>query len=108
MAGGRASPRPGALEARDVLEVLELTTANQARPPVATGERGARRLARAACCAWRDRAPSARAVADAERTTPIDAIHAASHGTRCARRVSTAPLREAGVRVGRTRVGRLR
>lgn len=56
--------------------------------------------------AWLKRAPSARAVADAELTEQITEVHAWSRGTYGAPRVH-AELVERGVRVGHNRVARL-
>jgi putative transposase len=56
--------------------------------------------------AWRQRAPSARATADAALAGRIGDIHAGSHGTYGAPRIH-AELREDGVRVGAKRVARL-
>jgi putative transposase len=56
--------------------------------------------------AWRHRAPSARARADAVLRERIQTVHAASHATYGAPRVH-AELKAAGVAVGRKRVARL-
>jgi putative transposase len=56
--------------------------------------------------AWERRAPSARAVADAELTNRIQAMHARSRESYGVRRIHL-DLRDEGVRVGRKRVERL-
>jgi len=63
-------------------------------------------VARAAFYAWRERAPAARARADAELTAVIHRLHAASRGTYGAPRIH-AELRGEGRRHGRKRVARL-
>ena len=55
--------------------------------------------------AWRSRPASARATADADLTRRIRTIHAGSHGTYGAPRVT--PTKAEGVQVGRKRVARL-
>lgn len=57
--------------------------------------------------AWRQRPPSARAVADARLTTTIHLIHARSRGTYGAPRVQVELAREHGRPCGRKRVARL-
>ena len=56
--------------------------------------------------AWRQRPPSARAVADVELTERIRAAHAASRGTYGVPRIQ-ADLSDQGVRCGRKRIARL-
>ncbi|MEY9913455.1 transposase InsO family protein [Catenulispora sp. MAP12-49] len=56
---------------------------------------------------WRDRAPSARAKADAELTASIVEIHRISRGTYGVPRVHAELRLGAGIRVGRKRVARL-
>jgi putative transposase len=56
---------------------------------------------------WRDRAPSARALADAELSTQIVEVHAMSRGTYGAPRVHAELRLGRGVRCGRKRVARL-
>ena len=56
--------------------------------------------------AWCKRSPSARAQADAELTSRMNAIHERSHGTYGAPRVH-AELEAEGIQVGRKRVARL-
>jgi len=56
--------------------------------------------------AWNSRAPSARALRDAELTAQIRAFHARSKGTYGAPRVLE-DLREQGIRLGKKRVARL-
>ena len=63
-------------------------------------------VARAAFYAWRERAPAARARADAELTAVIHRLHAESRATYGAPRIH-ADLRAAGRRHGRKRVARL-
>jgi putative transposase len=80
-------------------------TANQAMFPVSTMCRTLG-VSRAGYYAWRERAPSARSVADADLTTCIKAIHRASRETYGAPRIH-AELIDDGVHVGRKRVERL-
>ena len=56
---------------------------------------------------WRDRAPSARAVADRALGEQIAAIHALSRGTQGSPRVHAELRLGRGVRCGRKRVARL-
>lgn len=56
--------------------------------------------------AWRDRAPSGRALANLALTEQIRLAHAHSRGTYGMPRIR-AELRERGIRAGRTRIGRL-
>ena len=63
-------------------------------------------VSRSGYYAWRKRGPSQRAVADAELTEQIRAIHACSRGTYGSPRIH-AELREHDVRVGRKRIARL-
>lgn len=92
-------------ERRDVAEVFELMTANQADFPV-SAMASMLGVSRSGFYAWRDRAPSARAREDAELLERIRAFHEASDGTYGAPRIH-ADLAAAGVRVGRKRVERL-
>ena len=80
-------------------------TANQAIFPISTMCRTLG-VSRAGFYAWRDRAPSARSIADAELTTRIKAIHQASRQTYGAPRIQ-AELVDEGIQVGRKRVERL-
>ena len=80
-------------------------TANQANFPISTMCRTLG-VSRAGFYAWRDRAPSARSIADAALTTRIRAIHQASRQTYGAPRIH-AELVDEGIRVGRKRVERL-
>jgi putative transposase len=57
--------------------------------------------------AWRKRAPSLRAVADAALAATIQRIHAGSRGTYGAPRVLAEVAADHGVRCGRKRVARL-
>ncbi len=80
-------------------------TANQAIFPISTMCRTLG-VSRAGFYAWRDRAPSARSIADAELTTRIRAIHQSSRQTYGAPRIH-AELVDEGIHVGRKRVERL-
>ena len=80
-------------------------TANQAFFPISTMCRTLG-VSRAGFYAWRDRAPSARSIADAVLTTRIRAIHQASRQTYGAPRIH-AELVDEGIHVGRKRVERL-
>jgi putative transposase len=80
-------------------------TANQAMFPVSTMCRTLG-VSRAGYYAWRERAPSARSIADAELTARVKAIHQASRETYGAPRIH-AELVDDGVHVGRKRVERL-
>jgi putative transposase len=64
------------------------------------------RVSRSGYYAWRDRPPSARAVADEVLTEQIKGFHDASRRTYGAPRIHD-DLRDAGVKVGRKRVARL-
>jgi putative transposase len=79
--------------------------ANQASFPVATMAR-LLGVSRAGYYAWLDRAPSARAEADAALRQRIRTVHATSRQTYGAPRVHAA-LRAAGERHGRKRIARL-
>jgi len=80
-------------------------TANQAMFPVSTMCRTLG-VSRAGYYAWRERAPSARSIANADLTARIKAIHQASRETYGAPRIH-AELIDDGVHVGRKRVERL-
>jgi putative transposase len=80
-------------------------TANQAMFPISTMCK-ALGVSRAGYYAWRERAPSARSIADTKLTDRIKAIHAASRETYGAPRIH-AELADEGVSVGRKRVERL-
>jgi len=80
-------------------------TANQAMFPISTMCK-ALGVSRAGYYAWRERAPSARSIADSKLTHRIKAIHAASRETYGAPRIH-AELADEGVSVGRKRVERL-
>ena len=80
-------------------------TANQAMFPISTMCK-ALGVSRAGYYAWRERAPSARSIADAKLTDRIKAIHTASRETYGAPRIH-AELADEGVSVGRKRVERL-
>jgi hypothetical protein len=67
-------------ERRDVVEVFEFLTANQAVHPIETMAR-TMGVSRSGFYAWRDRPTSARAVSDAALSERIRAIHAASRGS---------------------------
>lgn len=64
-------------------------------------------VSKAGYYAWKQRPPSARAVADARLTTTIHAIHAGSRGTYGAPRIHAELADEHGIRCGRKRVARL-
>jgi putative transposase len=64
-------------------------------------------VSRSGFYAWRRRAPSARAQADHELTTTIQAVHAASRGTYGAPRIHAELADAHGVHCGRKRVARL-
>ena len=76
-------------------------TANQAIFPISTMCK-ALGVSRAGYYAWRERAPSARSIADAKLTDRIKAIHTASRETYGAPRIH-AELADEGVSVGRKR-----
>jgi putative transposase len=80
-------------------------TANQAMFPIQTMCK-AFGVSRSGYYAWLGREPSARARADAELTTRIEAIHKASRETYGAPRIH-AELIDEGAHVGRKRVERL-
>jgi len=80
-------------------------TANQAMFPISTMCKSFG-VSRAGYYAWRERAPSARSIADAELTARIKAIHKASRETYGAPRIH-AELTDEGIHVGRKRVERL-
>ena len=80
-------------------------TANQAMFPISTTCKTLG-VSRSGFYAWRDRAPSARSIANAELTARIKAIHAASRETYGAPRIH-AGLIDEGIHVGRKRVERL-
>jgi len=80
-------------------------TANQALFPVQIMAK-ALGVSRSGFYAWRERAPSARAVADAELTVRIKAVHKNSRKTYGAPRIH-AELADEGLSVGRKRVERL-
>jgi putative transposase len=79
--------------------------ANQAVFPIATMAR-VLGVSTAGYYAWVDRAPSARATADAVLLKRIRTVHTTSHGTYGAPRVH-AELRADGQRHGRKRIARL-
>ncbi|MCE7028924.1 IS3 family transposase [Jiella avicenniae] len=92
-------------ERRDVVQVFEFMTANQAQFPIQSmcevfG------VSRSGFYAWRGRSPCNRAVEDATLSQRIAAIHTASHQTYGAPRIH-AELRENGTAVGRKRIERL-
>ena len=80
-------------------------TANQAMYSVSTMCRTLG-VSRSGYYAWRDHVPSARAIADADLTARIKAIHQASKETYGAPRIH-AELSDEGIHVGRKRVERL-
>src|SRR3982751_197900 len=90
---------------QDVQRVYELVNANQADAKVRTMCR-VLQVSASGYYAWRDRAPSARAVADAVLTERIRQVHAESHHTYGMPRVR-AELIDQGVTVSRKRVARL-
>src|SRR5690606_10254388 len=83
--------------------VFELVNANQADYPVRTMCRVLKVSHSGFYCAWRDRSPSKRTIADAVLTERIRQIHAASDGI-YGRPNIHAELRDEGTRVGRKRV----
>jgi len=80
-------------------------TANQAMFPISTVCK-ALGVSRSGFYAWRDRAPSARSIADVALTVRVKAIHMASRETYGAPRIH-AELNDEDVHVGRKRVERL-
>ncbi len=80
-------------------------SAHQAMYPIRTMAR-VLKVSASGYYAWRSRAASARATADADLTRHIRTIHAGSHGTYGAPRVH-AELRADGLSVGRKRIARL-
>lgn len=80
-------------------------TANQAMFPISTMCK-ALGVSRSGFYAWRERAPSARSIADAALTVRVKAIHGASRETYGAPRIH-AELNDEGTLVGRKRVERL-
>jgi putative transposase len=92
-------------EREDVHHVSELVKANQADFPVRTMCR-ALRVSPSGYYDWLDRAPSARAQANAELTQRNSDIHRASDANYGAPRIQ-AELRDAGVVAGHNRIARL-
>ncbi len=92
-------------ERRDVVEVFEFMTANQADYPVEAMAR-VMNVSRSGFYAWFNREPSARDMADRELKFRIEAIHKTSKQTSGAPRIH-AELAAEGIHVGRKRVERL-
>ncbi|MGB6228887.1 MAG: IS3 family transposase [Litorimonas sp.] len=92
-------------ERRDVVEVFEFMTANQAVFPVQMMAR-VMGVSRSGFYAWSCRTPSGRVVADAVLSKRIARSHKASKQTYGATRIH-AELADEGVHVGRKRVERL-
>jgi len=99
--GGLVRPR----DRRRAVRVFEFMSANQAIFPIATMAR-VLGVSEAGYYAWRNRLPSAHAIADAALLKRVRTIHASSRETYGAPRVHAA-LRADGGKHGRKRVARL-